>query len=386
MRVLLLTPRLPWPPLDGGRVAMARLAEALVRAGAEVEVLSLNPRKHRGVAAGPLPVHAVDIDTARVIAPLLSRKAPFVVARFISAEFEDALGTTLDRFQPDIVQVESPFLLPYLDRIRAQTNAPVVLRSLNVEFTIWEGLARIERNRLRRFALNRIAFSLRAYELREMEQCDAIVPISDADADQFRALGCTRPMHVVPCGVMLPDPGDVVPSPLRVGFMGSLDFLPNQQAVTWILDELWPRVIAQLPDARLAIAGRSTPDWLQRRALDPSVELLGEIADAAAFIRSVSVFIAPLFAGGGMRIKVLDAMSLGKPVVATALGAGGIDVQAGRDVLLAEDAISFADAIVRLLREPDTAAKLGAAARANVAARYDNDALARGLLQFYASL
>ncbi len=370
MRILILTPRLPWPPLDGGRVAMARLAESLARCGAEVEVLSLNPRKHRGVAQGPVPVAAVDIDTSRVVGPAFSRTAPYVVARFVSRAFDEALRAVLRRFAPDVVQIESPFLLPYAASVRAESGARIVLRSLNVEFRIWEGLARLERNPLRRLALRRIASSLRRYEMRAMEDLDAVVPISAADAADFRRLGCTRPMHVVPCGMPLPALGDA-PAPLRVGFLGALDYRPNRQAVRWIREELWPRVTARMPEAELVIAGSAHGT---------------QVVDAHAFVRGLSVFIAPLFAGGGMRIKVLEAMALGKPIVANALGAGGIDVRHDRDILLADDVESFADAVVRLLREPETAARLGAAARATVAERYDGDALARGLLTFYESL
>src|SRR5213075_1761880 len=127
MRILLLTPRLPWPPTDGGRVAMSRLATSLAACGADVQVLSLNPRKHRGVPQGPLPIHAIDIDTSRFVIP--ARGVPYVVARFISREFREAL----QRCEADVVQIESPFMLPYARFVK---NAKVVLRSLNVEFRI----------------------------------------------------------------------------------------------------------------------------------------------------------------------------------------------------------------------------------------------------------
>jgi len=359
---------------------MSRLAGSLAACGAEVEVLSLNPRKHRGVAAGPLPIEAIDIDTSRFVMP--SMRVPYVVARFISRRYREALAATLQRFKPDVVQIESPFMLPYAEEVR---DAKVVLRSQNVEFRIWEGLARNERNPLRRVALRRVASSLREYELRAMSGVDAIVPISEDDARDFRELGCTRPMHVVPCGVA--QTGVSVPhgcgtdTPVcAVGFIGSLDFLPNQEAVKWIIDELWPRVFERAPEARLSIAGSAPPEWLRRRSID----LRGNVPDAPAFMREMSVIIAPLFSGGGMRIKALEAMALGKPIVATTLGAGGVEHDG--DVLIADDADSFASAVVRLLRDPAEAARLGAAARANVARRYDSDTLARGLLTFYETL
>src|SRR3954453_2112948 len=254
VRIVLLTPRLPWPPTDGGRIAMSRLAMSLANCGAEVSILSLNPKKHH-VECGGLPPHsAIDIDT-RFALP--RRGVPYVVARFISREFAEAVR----RCEADIVQIESPFMLPYAKHVR---NAKVVLRSHNVEFRIWEGLARNEPNFLKRIALRRIASSLRRYELREMNDVDAIVPISEDDARDFRELGCTTPMHIVPCGVVLPDRGEPVKN--SVGFIGSLDYRPNQEAVKWILDVLWPRVLRRAPEARLSIAGSSPPEWLRAHA------------------------------------------------------------------------------------------------------------------------
>jgi len=378
MRILIVAPRLPWPPLDGGRVAMSRLAESLAR-GAVVEVLSLNPRKHRGTPGGPLPIRAIDIETSRLAGPLLRSlvsEPPFIVTRFISAEFREALRETLARFRPDIVQIESPLMLPYAREVR---GAKVVLRSLNVEFRIWEGLARVEKNAVRRFLLGRVAASLRRYEVRAMQRIDAVVPITAADAADFRALGVKTAMHVVPCGVAMTRRADEGVRPSSVGFIGALDYMPNQDAVRWILEELWPRVIREEPEARLNIAGSSPPEWLK-----PHV--LANIPDAGAFIKEQSVLIAPLFAGGGMRIKVLEAMAAGKAIVATTLGAGGIEVETGHDILLADDAGSFAAAVVRLLRDPDAAARIGEAAREKALTRYDNDALGRDLLSFYESL
>jgi glycosyltransferase involved in cell wall biosynthesis len=377
MRILILTPRLPWPPLDGGRVAMSRLAQSLANNGAEVEVLSLNPRKHRGVPQGPVPVRAVDIDTSRVIGPLLRSmlsSVPFIVARFLSREFQRAVDETLRRFRPDIVQIESPFLLPYAPR-----NVPVVLRSLNVEFRIWEGLAREKRNPLLRW----ITSSLRRYEIRILNEVDAIIPISEEDAADFRTLGATKPIHVVPCGVILAPPDSHLPAPRTAGFIGSLDYRPNQNAVMWILQELWPRIVAREPAAKLSIAGSSPPDWLRREVEQRGIDFRPNVADPNAFVRGLSVVLAPIRAGGGMRIKILEALALGRPVVATSLGASGIDAS---DVVIADGPDAFADAVARLLRDPETASRLGAAARDHVARTYASDTLAAGLLTFYEGL
>ena len=370
MRILILTPRLPWPPLDGGRVAMSRLAQSLANEGAEVEVLSLNPRKHRGTAQGPVPVRAVEIDTSRLIGPMfraLFSRMPFIVARFFSREFERAVEEAVRRFRPNVVQIESPFLLPY-----APAGVPVVLRSLNVEFRIWEGLK-----------LPLIASSLRRYETRMLNEVDAIVPISEEDAADFRSLGATKPIQVVPCGVVLP-PDSRLPAPSsRIGFIGSLDYRPNQDAVTWIVEELWPRIVARVPEAKLAIAGSSPPDWLRHKVEERGIEFQPNVPDPNAFVQSLAVVLAPIRAGGGMRIKILEAMALGKPVVATTLGASGMDA---KHVVIADDPDAFADAVARLLHDPETASRLGAAGRDHVARTYDSDTLAASLLRFYEAL
>ena len=212
MRILQLTPRLPYPPSDGGRVVMLQIAKAMQRLGADVRILSLNPRKQHGDveiarrAIAPIPIDAVDIDTSAHVASALRSfriGAPQLVARFFSQQFAAALRELLQTERVDIVQMESPFLLPYLPTIRGVSEAAVVLRSLNVEFRIWEQIAAHENDIARRTALRLLARSLRRYEIRQLNACDAIVPITEEDGRDFRALGCTRPIHVLPGGVDL---------------------------------------------------------------------------------------------------------------------------------------------------------------------------------------
>ena len=408
MRVLQLTPRLPYPPSDGGRVVMLQIARALQRLGADVRILSLNPRKQHGDvetarrAIAPIPIDAVDIDTSAHVASALRAfqiGAPQLVARFFSPLFDRELREVL-RSDADIVQIESPFLLPYVRTIREVSRAAVVLRSLNVEFRIWDQMATREKNVVRRTAMRSIARGLRRYEIRHLNTCDAIVPITEEDGRDFRALGCTRPIYVLPGGVDLDggetagDAAGATPFAARidgglersraVGFLGSLDYRPNQEAVLWIAEELRPRL--GVDEAEIHIGGSNAPAWLQARLAAASTVFVGEVADAAAFIGSMRVMIAPLFSGGGMRIKILEAMARGKAVVATTLGAAGIDVRHGENILLADDPDAFASAVSELLRDPSRAPSIGDAGRRLVESRYSTDALARGLLTFYDEL
>ncbi|MEO8383156.1 MAG: glycosyltransferase family 4 protein [Acidobacteriota bacterium] len=392
MRILQLTPRLPWPAIDGGRVVMLQVARALQRLGAQVHVLSLNPRKQHAdladarAALAPVTVDAVDVDTSALAALRAVRiGVPPLVARFFTPRFARPLRELLQSTTFDLVQVESPFLLPYVPVIRACTTAPVVLRSLNVEFRIWEQLAAHETNPLRRTALQAIAGSLRRYEIAHLDTCDALVPITEEDAREFRALGCSRPMHVLPGGVEVREPftgetGEVA------GFLGSLDYRPNQEAALWIAEELRPRLLALMPRAELRLGGSNAPKWLRARLAAAGLPLTEAIDDASAFLQPMRAVIAPLLSGGGMRIKILEAMALGKPVVATTLAAAGIAVHHGEQILLADDPDSFARELAGLLREPSRARGIGEAGRRLVMASYGSDALARELLAFYEEL
>jgi glycosyltransferase involved in cell wall biosynthesis len=409
MRVLQLCPRMPWPPHDGGRVAMLQIARGLAAAGVEVEVLSLDPAKHRADPAearralAPVPLEAVAVDTSAYLrAALAARRlgVPWLVARFWSPRFAARLAERLRARPVDVVHLESPFLLPYLPAIREASDAPVALRAQNVELRIWEQLAAGERRPLRRRLLGRLAASLAAWEVAALGRCDAVVPISPEDEAELAALGVRRPSFVLPCGVDLdewPAPGGesgatgtgpaaAAVDPWSLYFVGSMRYLPNRQAVEWIVERLWPLLAAREPRLTLTVAGSDLPPTLAARLAAAGIAAAPDVGDLRAFAAPFGAMIAPLFSGSGMRIKLLEAMALGKPVIATRVGARGLAVTPGVDALLADDPAGFADAVVRCARDRDLAARLGAAARRLIEERYDARRLTAGLADFYRGL
>jgi polysaccharide biosynthesis protein PslH len=403
MRVLQLCPRMPWPPHDGGRVAMLQVTRGLAAAGVDVEVLSLDPAKHHADpeaarrALAPVPLDAVAVDTSAYLrAALAARRlgVPWLVARFWSPAFAARLDERLRARPFDVVHLESPFLLPYLPLVRAASRAPVALRAQNVELRIWEQLAAGEPRALRRRLLERLAASLRDWEVARLGDCDALVPISAEDLADFESLGLRRPSYVLPCGVDL----DAWPmaaegsaegapvDPWSLYFVGSMRYLPNRQAVEWIVERLWPLLAAREPRLTLTVAGSDFPPALRARLAAAGIATAADVGDLPVFAAPFGAMIAPLFSGSGMRIKLLEAMALGKPVIATTLGARGIAVRPGEDALLADDADGFADAVVRCARDRDLARRLGAAARRLIEERYDARRLGQGLAGFYRGL
>ncbi len=397
MRVLQLSPKVPWPPEDGGRVASRVLALSLLRAGAEVRLLSLNPAKHR-VEAAALPDEAravrlerVDHDTSLSVSGFLGsllRGTSYNVDRFRSAAFERRVVAALAEERPDIVLLESLYLLPCLPALRRATRAPVVLRSFNVEHEIWDRLAPGERNPARRTLLAHLARRLRAYEVASLDEPDAIVPVTAEDAETYRRLGATVPIHVAPVGLetaLVPDRSGQGERETLV-FLGALDWRPNLEGVRWFLERVWPAIRRSVPGARIVVGGSNPPSGFEKRLSGEGVTFSGRVPDAQAFFASGAAMVVPLLSGGGMRVKILEAMALGVPIVSTRLGATGIAARDGVEIRLADEPDAMAAACVEVLSDPKGALRLGRAGRDCVLARFDADVIARDLLGFLVDL
>ncbi len=258
-------------------------------------------------------------------------------------------------------------MVPYVPALREATGARLVLRSVNVEHEIWEGLARGERaNRARRLYLGHLARRLREFEVATLNDVDAIAAVTPEDAETYARLGATVPLHVAPVGIEAgeyPDRsghGD----PLTLVFLGSLDWRPNLEAVTWFLESVWPLVRQAVPRGPVPSSAGAT----RRRALPDAfasegVRFLGRVPDAREFLASGAAMVVPLLSGGGMRVKILEAMALGVPVVSTRLGASGIGASDGTEILLADGPEPLAEACVSLLLDRDRAVAIGRAGR-----------------------
>ena len=392
MKVLQLCNKPPYPPVDGGTLAMDCITQGLLRAGCQVKVLSVETDKH---PANPklLPddylrqtrFESVYIDLK--IKPLPAALAmlcgeSYHVKRYISPAFASKLAQVLREQQFDVVHVESIFLTPYLPLIRKYSQAKVILRAHNVEHLIWKHVAQSTRNYFKRWYLKHLSLTLRAYELEHVGNYDGVVCITRDDADIFRQLGCRRPVTAIPFGIA-PHPSSHTPvEPASLFHLGAMDWLPNQEGVDWLLDSVWPLVHQRVPSATLYLAGRKMPPRLLSRHQE-GVAVLGEVDDANAFIASKQINVVPLLSGSGIRVKIIEAMALGKAVVSTSVGARGIEYTDGENLLIANTPDQFADQIARLVDNPDYCRQVGDAAAHLVATRYNADNLTESLLQFY---
>ena len=392
MKVLQLCNKPPYPSVDGGTLAMNSVTQGLLDAGCEVRVLSLCSDKHPVLESRMTEEYrratrfeAVHIDLG--IHPLDAGVAvlcgeSYHVKRFISKEFAKKLAQVLDEEQFDVVHVESIFMTPYVPIIRKHSSAKVVLRAHNVEHTIWRLVAQSERNPFKRWYLKHLSLTLGAYEREHLNDYDGVVCITANDEQQMREMGCRKPMMAMPFGVMPESIVGVDEEPDSLFHIGSMDWMPNLEGVKWFLKQVWPKVHERMPHLTLYLAGRKMPEELLRLEME-GVRVLGEVPDATYFITSKQINVVPLLSGSGIRVKIIEAMSAGKAVVTTTMGAEGIGCTDGKDVLIANTPEQFVEQLQRCVDNPDFRKQIGCNAARLIAEQYSNEHLTQQLLVFY---
>lgn len=371
---------------------MNSITQGLLEAGCEVRVLSLCSDKHP-VLESRIPdsyrqathFEAVHVDLS--LHPLDAGVAmlcgeSYHVKRFESKAFARRLAEVLEEETFDVVHVESVFLTPYLPVIRAHSQAKVMLRAHNVEHTIWRRVAQGERSPFKRWYLKHLSLTLAAYEREHLNDYDGVVSITENDAEQLRTMGCRRPMVAIPFGITPDGEVSVEEEPNSLFHIGSMDWMPNQEGVRWFLEQVWPKVHERMPQLTLYLAGRKMPEDLMRLYRE-GVRVLGEVPDAMYFISSKQINVVPLLSGSGIRVKIIEAMSVGKVVVTTTIGAEGIGCTDGVDVLIADTPEQYVDQLYRCVSDPAFRQEIGSHAARLIAERFGSKQLTERLLDFY---
>lgn len=392
MKVLQLCNKPPYPPVDGGTMAMNSITQGLLSRGCEVKVLTVETDKHPVRKERVTDDYRAKTAMESVFVDLSVRPLPalfamlcgesYHVKRYVNEEFAAKLRTILEGEEFDVVHVESIFLTPYVPLIRKYSKAKVMLRAHNVEHLIWKRVAQSCTNPLKRWYLKHLSLTLRGYELEHINDYDGIVCITKNDADYFRENGCRKPVTVIPFGVEPEDVPQVEAEPDSLFHIGAMDWLPNQESIHWLLEEVWPVVHREVPRAKLYLAGRKMPECWMKAHIE-GVSVVGEVPDAMYFIGSKKINVVPLLSGSGIRVKIIEAMSVGKTVITTTVGAQGIDYTDGENLLIANTPQEFAQQIKRCLDDDDFCHRVGAAAKRLISEQYNEGKLADKLLKFY---
>lgn len=398
MKILFLTPQMPYPPQKGTALRnWGLISELSVRH--EVSLLSFRAPEQNPEPQAPLTDACERIGNiaqpgrtrGERLRDILATRQPDMALRLASETYAERLADWLGEESFDVVHVEGIELAPYLDVIEVARPRPlIVFDDHNCEYLLqkralltdlgaparWPGAAYsvVQWQRLRR------------YEAQVCGRADRVLAVSEADAAALRRLVPSLDVTVAPNGIdtrtytPAVEPSDTS----TLVFTGTMDFRPNVDAVLWFARRVLPRIRTDVPETRLLVVGQRPHRRLEPLREDPAVSLTGWVEDTRPHIAQAAVYVAPLRMGGGTRLKLLEAMAMGKPVVATHLGAEGYPVAHERELLLADTPADFAASVVLLLQAPEQRVELGQAARAFVEERYDWRAIVPRVEEVYA--
>jgi glycosyltransferase involved in cell wall biosynthesis len=399
LRILHLSPMPPGPPRSGAQARMHGLLSHLARRHEITAVALLDPGDDAEACASALRQHCREV----VLVPnpngggglpkrLLQLRSTaslhsFERHRCSLAALQRALDGVMSRTRFDLVNVEFPYLAHY--RLGGSPGAqppPVVLDAHDIAYEIVRQVARGGSSWGRRLYASVNWRKLRRDELAAFRRADGVYTCSAADRDRVLSDVPTARTAVVPNAADVdfyqPRPTDPPPDGRTVVFFGLLSTFPNTDGVLHFMQDIWPRIAAERPDARFKIIGARPPASVRALA-GPRVEVTGLVDDLRPHLASAAALVVPLRVGSGTRLKIVEGMAMGKAIVSTTLGAEGIDAVPGRDLLVADDPAGFAAEVIRILDDPGLAARLGCAGRRLAVERYSWGAAAQALEGFY---
>ena len=402
-RILFLTPQLPYPPEQGRSIRNCNLI-AHVAQHHDVSLLSFGQGSPS--AWGPLAqccrilriVPPPSRSTSDRIFTLLTTPDPDMAHRLWSSAFGAALRDSLKDDGYDIVQIEGIELAPYAEmipQVLGEGAVTIVFDDHNAEYVLQRRAYETDLRHPGRWPAALYSLiqwrRLARFERQVCRQADVVLAASEADAEALRALVPGLRPVVVPNGVDTAryHPGLPDALPLKhpaIVFTGKMDFRPNIDAMLWFHRRVWPLIRAGVPQATLYVVGKSPHRRLAPLFADPGVMVTGYVPDILPYFGGADVYIVPLRVGGGTRLKVLEAMAAGLPLVSTTLGAEGITLVPGKDALLADTPEDFAEAVVSLSGDPLRRQRLGDSARALVLEHYDWRHIVPRLERVYATL
>lgn len=386
MKILILTPQLPYPPQQGTSLRNYHIIRGLAQRH-EITLLSFLEENQTADPQVIAPLQALCRKIEMVSVPrrtmsdrlwhLISSRLPDMAHRLYSPVFEIALRRLLAGQQFDVVQVEGIELARYMIIIRIANKGRLVFDDHNAETELQRRNFLTDLYQPGRWLAAAYSWvqvrRLRRFERWACETADAVVAVSETDKHHLQALGSPlhSPISVIPNSIdiaayQLP----VTPESYDLVFSGKMDYRPNVDAVLWFADEVWPLICRERPSTSWAIVGQKPHARLEHLRGLPGVTVTGWVEQVQPYLAGAQVMIMPFRIGSGTRLKLIEAMAAGKAIVSTTVGAEGFPVQPNVQLLLADTAPKFATAVLQLLSQPPKQTQLGQAAQ-QFAQQYD---------------
>lgn len=398
IKVLQICNKAPFPANDGSSIAIYNMAKGLIENNVQLTLLTINTKKHfksddsvpkefKNKCNYTSVYKNTNTSFIGAVLNLFSQKSYFV-SRFYFKRFETRLIEILTKNTFDIVQIEGLFMAVYIDVIKKHSAAKIVLRAHNIEHFIWNRHIQHEPSNLKLKYLALQNKRLKRFEVNTLSKVDAIIPITKIDEHEFKQLGCTKPLFTCITGVDVNSyqtKNNLPTKPKTIFYFGSMDWLPNQEAVKWFLDYCWDEIHKAVPESKFIVAGRGMPlDFFH--ITKPNVLIVENVSDGKAFFQQHQIMVVPLWSGSGLRIKIIEGMAYGKAIVSTTIGAEGINYTANKNILIADNPYDFIQSVVELLTKPERRSDIEKNAAEFALQEFDNLKVVSTLVQFYSHL
>ena len=399
MHIAIVDEELPYPLNSGKRIRTTNLITRLAQRHRITYFCHRNEDSDEAEEAVKF-FHKNNIETVVVERPLppksglafyvrlalnLFSPLPYSVAVHSSFSLRQAIAEYQKHHHVDLWQCE---WTPYTEIFRRSSNGHLLVMAHNVESLIWQRYHEMESNFLKRWYIKKQWHKFETFEQWAFAKASRTVTVSSDDAALARQRFNAERVDVVDNGVdtTLFQPGNMSREPRTVLFLASLDWRPNLDAVNVLLDQIFPAVRSQEPDARLMIVGRKPPQWLLDRVRqEKNVELHADVPDVRPHLNRCAVMAVPLRIGGGSRLKILEALAAQTPVVSTEIGAEGLRLESGTHLSVVKNTEEMADALVHSMRNPEQSRAMAERGREIVLDLYDWDALSRKLEEIWVS-
>ncbi|MGB7948933.1 MAG: glycosyltransferase [Candidatus Binatia bacterium] len=399
MNILLLSPWLPWPPYDGGRIRILETLRYLCRRHSVTlltPIYRVEETDHIAALNGlcekvaTVPVsNGTGAILSRMSRGLLDGRA-LIQSFYYDTQLARRLRDLTSRLDYDIVHVEYSFLTPYLKAIDPRSRAQKILAMHNIESLRFERELQHSQWSKRRLVLLGDHLLFRSWETRALRQFDGIITVSDAEGAWVRRQVPGATVETIPNGVdtdyFRPVPAVASEGNPYVIFTGAMDYPPNMDAAAWFCDEVFPALKRRMPELGFKIVGKNPHPQMLELGRRDGVEVTGTVPDIRSYVAGALAVVVPLRSGGGTRHKILQAMAMERPVVSTRVGAEGLEVTPGTDILIANDAERFVEHIDSLAKTPDASNRIGKAGRRLVMEKYDWRVCLSGLERLYDSI
>jgi glycosyltransferase involved in cell wall biosynthesis len=395
MNLLVLLNRIPFPLNDGGAIGTLNFVKGYAEAGCNVTILAMNTSKHFvsldniQVALGKYgKVHTVEIDNNIKPVPALLNlfsSESYIIKRFVSQSFQAKLIELLSGNKFVVVHLDGLQTAAYIDVIRRHSSAKIAMRAHNVEHKIWQRVYENEKNFIKKLYVKIQSERLRAFEKKAIAELDVTLAISKEDEEALLLLSPGANAIVVPAGMDIDERAPVVSSTNNLFFIGSFDWMPNLQGIEWFFENIWKSVVVNFPSIKFFIAGKKMPESV-RKLQTENVVPVGEVSDAKEFVVSNDIMIVPIVSGSGIRIKILEGMALGKPVIATTIAAEGLGLTHNENILIANTAPEFIESIGRCINDFSFREKIALNAHSFALENFQNKRIFEKLIRYYHSL